>query len=110
MTIGDYQHAAARTMNPSLSRADTIFHAVFGMQSEVGEISGILQKIYQGHDMDEDHLQSELGDLLWFVAECATAFRWNLHDIMERNIEKLRARYPDGFDPEKSLHRRPGDI
>lgn len=55
-------------------------------------------------------LKKELGDVLWFVAEVATAFGWNLDEIAKMNIEKLEARYPNGFETEKSLHRKNGDI
>ena len=57
-----------------------------------------------------DHVTKELGDLLWFIAEYCTDLNLGLEDVMERNIEKLRARYPEGFDEEHSLHRAAGDI
>ncbi len=53
---------------------------------------------------------SELSDMLWFIAEYCTAMGWNLDDVMQYNIDKLIARYPDGFEADKSLHRAEGDI
>ena len=47
---------------------------------------------------------------MWFVAEYCTARGWTLEDVMALNIEKLRARYPDGFEAERSLNRRAGDV
>ena len=56
------------------------------------------------------HLQKELGDVLWYVALMCESFGWKLEDIMKINIEKLKERYPEGFDPERSAHRKTGDV
>jgi NTP pyrophosphatase (non-canonical NTP hydrolase) len=110
MTGNEYQKLAAVTIPKEVNRSEVEYHALFGMCSEVGELQGIYQKMYQGHRPDKKHMVKELGDLLWFVAEYCTARGWELDDIMELNIEKLKARYPEGFEAEKSLHRREGDV
>lgn len=110
MTINEYQSLAARTINPNLADTVKADHALHGMVSEIGELHGIYQKFYQGHEIDSDHVRKELGDLLWFIAEYCTANHWELDSIAELNIAKLKARYPEGFEAEKSLHRAKGDI
>ena len=110
MTGNEYQKLASRTIGKTMTPIEKEFHALHGMVGEIGELHSLYQKKYQGHTMSEEHAKKELGDLLWFVAEYCTAVGWDLEDIMELNIEKLRARYPDGFDVEKSLHRKEGDI
>lgn len=110
MTGNEYQKLAARTINPNLFPEDLEEHALKGMMSELGELCGIYQKEYQGHKFDHEHAMKEIGDLLWFIAEYCTAYDWDLEDVMQKNIDKLRARYPEGFDEEKSLHRKEGDI
>ena len=110
MTGNEYQKLACRTINYDLYIAEIVLHALHGMSSEIGEIHSIYQKSYQGHKADEEHLKKEVGDLLWFIAEYCTAYGWNLEDVMQQNIDKLIARYPDGFDAEHSLHRAEGDI
>ena len=110
MTGNEYQFLAARTINYDLTDKEKEMHALHGMVSEIGELHGLYQKQYQGHKMDPRHAQKELGDLLWFIAEWCTAYGLSLEDIMQMNIDKLRARYPEGFDAEHSLHREPGDI
>lgn len=110
MTLSEYQRLAQRTVNPKLTATDLTLHALHGMSGEVGELHSIYQKIYQGHDFNPEHARSELGDLLWFIAEYATANGWSLDEIASVNISKLLARYPDGFDTNKSMHRREGDI
>lgn len=110
MTLNEYQKLAARTINPELSSILMENHAIHGMAGEVGEIHSIYQKYYQGHDLDDSHLKKELGDLLWFAAEYCTAKGWDMTDVAQLNIDKLRARFPEGFEVDKSLHRAAGDI
>lgn len=103
--MNEYQKMAARTINQGLTREEQLHHALHGMSSEVGEIHGIYQKHYQGHEIDPVEVQKELGDLMWFVAELCTAMGWQLADIANQNIAKLVLRYPQGFEAERSLHR-----
>lgn len=105
MTGNEYQALAARTMNKKLKPFHQEAHALHLMASEVGEIHGIYQKSYQGHQIDNIALKKELGDLLWGIAEFCTVAGWSLEEIMELNIEKLRRRYPEGFSEERSLNR-----
>ena len=55
-------------------------------------------------------MAKELGDVDWYLALAAHGIGYDLEDILHMNVEKLRARYPDGFDAEHSLHRKPEDI
>lgn len=110
MTGNEYQLAAARTINDELNGKEVEYHALHGMVGEIGEIHSIYQKAYQNHIPDPTHVKKELGDLLWFIAEYCTAVGWTLEDVMQLNIDKLKARYPLGFEAEHSLHREQGDI
>lgn len=114
MVANEYQRLAARTINKDMSYSECEFHALHGMVGEIGELHSIYQKVYQGHKEEnvEEHQKKELGDLLWFIAEYCTAQGWNLSDVMQMNIDKLKARYPlsEGFTPERSIHRQDGDI
>ena len=111
----EYQKLAMRTCNLSNSKQSILFsdmfvHGILGLVSEAGEVSGLMQKLYQGHDFDNEHMKKELGDCMWMIAEICTALDFSLDDVMQTNIDKLKARYPDGFDPDKSLHRKEGDL
>ena len=106
MTLEEYRQLAARTINPKCTLMEQEMHALHLLSAEVGEIHSLYQKVYQGHDLNEEELALELGDLLWGIAELCSAKGWKLVDIAAKNIEKLRRRYPDGFDEEKSLHRK----
>ena len=106
-----YQMDAMRTASiPVEDTGAMMTHAIFGMCSEAGEVAGIFQKVYQGHDIEGDHLKKELGDVLWMVAEACTAAGFKMSEVMAANIEKLQKRYPEGFDSEHSLHRAEGDV
>lgn len=110
MDVNDYQRLAMRTCSITDDDKAKMMHGVLGLTSEAGEVAGIFQKIYQGHDFDRNHLIKECGDCLWMIAEILDAAGATMSQCMAANIEKLKARYPDGFDPDKSLHRREGDI
>lgn len=111
MTGKEYQDLAMRTCGiPYEDRKNKLRHAVFGLTSEAGEVAGILQKEYQGHEMDPEHIKKELGDCCWMIAEACDALGFDLDEVMQINIDKLKARYPEGFDAEHSLHRAEGDI
>ncbi len=105
MDFNEYQKLAARTMNHELGRSEQTQHSMYGMASEVGELHGIFQKWYQGHSIDYVAVEKELGDILWMISEFCTANSISLEDVASANIEKLRKRYPDGFDQDRSLHR-----
>lgn len=113
MTGNEYQALAMRTTKDEWRGGhtwDEKMHAIFGINSEAGELAGIVQKMYQGHIIKPEHVKKELGDCLWFIAEACDAFGFDLDDVMQTNIDKLTVRYPDGFSEEKSLHRAEGDI
>lgn len=110
MNANEYQKLAARTIPAEMNQHNMLYHALFGLVSEVGEVHGLFQKTYQGHVLDEGHLMKECSDCLWFIAEFCTAMGWKLGDVMQLNINKLKARYPDGFSTERSLNRAEGDI
>ena len=112
MTINEYQKLALRT-NPVTENKSLrgIVHGVMGANGEAGEAIEIVKKhIYQGHELNSHHLALELGDIAWYIAACADALGYDLETILQMNIEKHNARYPDGFDSKRSINRKEGDI
>ena len=107
MTVNEYQRLAMTTLNPALDRKEVLINSVMGLCGESGEAIDIVKKwLAQGHELDKAHLAKELGDIAWYLAETATALGLTLEEILQANIDKLRARYPEGFSTEKSLHRK----
>ncbi len=106
MTINEYQQLALRTLNPALSKKDILINGVMGLCGESGEAIDLVKKwLAQGHALDREALAKELGDICWYLAETAAALDYDLEDIMAANIEKLRRRYPEGFDTARSTDR-----
>lgn len=105
MTFKEYQALARRTQRTDLKPGEKLAHAVCGIASEAGEIAGIYQKSMQGHAVDLNELKKEIGDVLWMLAELCDVYGFDMDEVAEENIEKLKKRYPEGFDPEKSIHR-----
>ena len=106
MTINEYQKLAMTTLNPELDRKDVLINGVMGLCGESGEAIDIVKRwLAQGHALDKEKLVKELGDIAWYLAETAYALDVPLEDVLRGNIEKLRKRYPEGFDTERSIHR-----
>ena len=106
MTIKEYQQLAMTTLNPELTKKDVLINGVMGLCGESGEAIDIVKKwLAQGHELDKEKLAKELGDICWYLAETATALDLPLEDIMIANTEKLKKRYPAGFDSNRSINR-----
>lgn len=101
-TAEEYEEIAARATGTDIR----ILHAIIGISTESGELNDALKKaLFYGRPMDKVNLIEEAGDLLWYTAvllnECDVSFE----EVMERNIAKLRTRFPDKFDPERARNR-----
>lgn len=107
MTGNEYQKEALRTANMDYYTAyERLTNGALGLCGEAGEVADIIKKaLFQGHDVNEQHIAEELGDCAWYLAITADAIGMKLDDILEMNKTKLRKRYPNGFDSEKSIHR-----
>ena len=106
MKVSEYQALALRTMNPDISKKDMLINSMMGLCGESGEAIDIVKKhLFHGHALDREKLIKELGDIAWYLAEAAQALDIPLEEVLEKNIEKLKKRYPEGFDRERSIHR-----
>ena len=111
MTINEYQELAMKTVNPKLNKDEILINSVMGLCGESGEAIDIVKKWFaHGHELDREHLKKELGDIAWYLAEAATALDLTLEEILEANIDKLRKRYPEGFETKRSVDREKNDI
>ena len=111
MTVNEYQRLAMTTLNPALDRKEVLINSVMGLCGESGEAIDIVKKwLAQGHELDKARLAKELGDVAWYLAEAATALDIPLEEILQGNLEKLKKRYLEGFDAQKSMARLSGDL
>jgi len=108
-TFAEYQVAAARTATPVVDGQDREHLANFalGLTGEAGEVADAIKKhLFHGKALDRDHVAKEIGDVLWYVSMLATTLGFELDELAERNVAKLKARYPDGFSEADSEARR----
>ena len=106
MEINEYQKLAMVTLNKKLDKKEILTNSVMGLCGESGEAIDLVKKhLFHGHELDRAALIKELGDVAWYLAEAAEALEIPLEEIFERNIEKLKKRYPEGFSEEKSINR-----
>ena len=94
---------------------ERLLTAAVGMSAESGEFIEVVKKmIFQGKPVNEEnlfHLKRELGDVMWYVAQACMALDTTFDEIVEMNVEKLKARYPgDEFDVHYSENRKKGDL
>lgn len=104
MNANEYQKLASYTLIQKIdfeiptNEMLLLWNAV-GVAGEAGEIVELAKKqIFHQHGIDVDKWKKELGDVIWYVAGCCTSLGLNLNEVMESNIEKLKERYPKGFD------------
>ena len=103
-----YSLEALRTAGPLTTQRDQLICGALGLTGEAGETADHVKKhLFQGHELDRDKVVKELGDVLWYLALLARAVDSSLDEVAAANLAKLRARYPDGFDPERSINRAP---
>ena len=75
-----------------------LVHAVFGISDEAGELCGQMEKwLFYNQELDTSNIVEELGDLMWYIVTAADAVDTTLEEIMEKNIQKLKVRYPDKY-------------
>ena len=91
-----------------------VLTAAIGMLAESGEFTEILKKmVFQGKQFNEDnrfHMKRELGDILWYWIQGCIALGYTPDEVMDENIKKLEARYPNGFEAIRSEVRADNDI
>ena len=106
MDSADYQREARRTAGGEKPQYEALTLGGLGIAGEAGEVADHIKKVvYHQHPLDTAKLAEELGDALWYVAYLCDALGLTLGEVMEANIAKLRARYPDGWSAERSRNR-----
>lgn len=104
MTFWEYQRRSKRT-TPSMER-QMYLNAALGIAGEAGEVADIIKKhFFQGHELDKNKIVEELGDVMFYIAFMCNLLGVEMEDVAIENVKKLLKRYPDGFDPDRSVNR-----
>ena len=113
----DYLILAARLSELEVNGTNVpqLLTAALGLTAEAGEFTEVVKKIFlQGKPYTADnvfHMKRELGDICWYLAQACMALDTTFDEVIEMNVEKLKARYPGGeFDVHKSENRKEGDL
>lgn len=102
-----FQEMAGRTAG----QHDMPIYTALGLGGEAGEVLEFTKKwLYHDHPYDKAKIFKELGDVAWYLSQCARAHGFKLSDVMQGNLDKLAERYPDGFSSEKSINRKENDL
>ncbi len=108
MKANKYQELAGRTLidKPDFEIKDKevmISWNALGLAGESGEVVDLIKKgIYHQRGIDKDLIKKELGDVLWYVSALCTQFDFTLEEVMEANIKKLKARFPEGYSSDRT--------
>lgn len=101
-----YQNEMRRTASDIKYNSDNLALGALGITGEAGEVADYIKKIlYHNHEMSVEKLALELGDVLWYISYLSSVIGYDLDEIAQMNINKLKKRYPDGWDPDKSINR-----
>ena len=100
MELKEYQKLCKRTAKKFDSKEKEIFTWGLGMAGEAGDIAGCIKKTFSHGDDQKQGIRENLGDTMWYIAMICDFFEWEIDDILEENIEKLRKRHPEGFSEE----------
>ena len=123
MTGNDYQELAMRTNDHKATQRlvgkvvidnvdlGDIFNACIGLSGEVGEFNDMVKKwVFHEKELDIDHAKKELGDIAWYLAMACESFGWSLDEILQMNVDKLKARYPESLYTERANNRAEDDV
>lgn len=102
MNALEYQELAMRTKNRGLQAREQLAVAGLGLVGEAGEVAEHIKKhIGHGQPLSLLELEKELGDVCWYIALVCESVGLTMSDVMTQNVEKLKKRWPDGFDQTK---------
>lgn len=107
MNFEQYKPLALRTVKSLGNENSDLMHMAAGVSGEAGEVIDLVKKTFAyGKPLDRDHLIEELGDLYWYYNGLLALIGVEMSEVLEKNIAKLEARYPDlRFDADKAVNR-----
>lgn len=86
------------------------YSALVEMVIANGKLNSTFQKVWQGHRWDVKEVKRAISRIFTCITGIAVVCGTDLESVLQMNIDKLKTRYPDGFDPDRSLHRADGDV
>lgn len=88
-----------------------LLNGCLGLSGEAGELNDLVKKwIFHKKPLDREHMKKEIGDVCWYIADICHSMGFDLGEIFQMNIDKLKVRYPEGFSEQRANNRSEGDI
>jgi NTP pyrophosphatase (non-canonical NTP hydrolase) len=100
MQANEYQTGALQTaIYPNMG--SNFIYPALGLVGEAGEVAEKVKKIIRDGDgiltdPDREKIAKELSDVCWYVAVLAYELDYNLEEILQMNLDKLRSRQERG--------------
>jgi NTP pyrophosphatase (non-canonical NTP hydrolase) len=127
MEAKEYQNLAMRTndgkgtdrlldwtnvdANGKIKDPGGLLNGCLGLSGEAGELNDLVKKwIFHKKPLDREHMKKEIGDVCWYIADICHSMGFDLGEIFQMNIDKLKARYQEGFSEQRANNRSEGDI
>lgn len=90
MDFNEYQE---RIKDTWISNKRDFIRIVLGICGESGEIAEKIKKHYRdGNTNIREDIKKELGDLLYYITQCANYLQLNLEEVAKSNLSKLESR------------------
>ena len=101
MELNEYQELVQKTAKKDFStKEEEIMCWGLGVSGEAGDVASCIKKTFAHKKDVREGIRENLGDMLWYGAMICNFFEWSLKDVLEENVDKLKKRFPEGFDYE----------
>lgn len=105
ISLQEYQQFCKKTAGKFESKEFEIFTWGLGITGEAGDVASCIKKTFAHKNDKTDGIKENLGDTLWYITAICNFFGWGLQEVIDLNVNKLKARYPEGFTIEKAKRR-----
>jgi NTP pyrophosphatase (non-canonical NTP hydrolase) len=97
MDLKEYQKFCKKIAKKFDSKEKEVLTWGLGIAGEAGDVAGCIKKTFAHNNDQKAGIKENLGDTLWYIAVICNSFGWDLDEVLEENVEKLKKRYPEGF-------------
>ncbi|MBU3913265.1 MAG: nucleoside triphosphate pyrophosphohydrolase family protein [Nanoarchaeota archaeon] len=107
MKLSEYQEIAKKTAKKDYSSSnEEILTWACGITGEAGDVASCIKKTHAHKNDQKLGTRENIGDTLWYMAMICNFYGWNMDEILEENVKKLAARFPQGFTIEAVARER----
>ena len=91
----EYQEFASSALQPKFKGEFGLYGFALGLGGETGEVLDAIKKreLYERKDIPVEHIEEELGDVMWYVANICTRYGLSLDDVLAKNVKKFNVSY-----------------